>query len=124
MKQRIKSLLLPFYFGSIDEKERFLVERELLSDAEYFVDYLDLKRNIEAAREIPQYPSKTLWHKLRPQMQPKRKVILSLGFSLAACLVVFAIFFHTGWEMGNGKKHQEEILFDSSSELPANSYVL
>jgi hypothetical protein len=34
MNQKIKSLLLPFHFGSIEDKDRMLVERELLTDSE------------------------------------------------------------------------------------------
>ncbi|MBI2521855.1 MAG: hypothetical protein HYV97_15675 [Bdellovibrio sp.] len=124
MKQKTRSRLLSFYFGSIDEKERLLVERELLIDSEYLVEFLDLKRALEEAREIPQYPSNTLWHKLQLQMPSKKKLFLSLGFSLAACIALLTIAFETTWNVEKGKNYPTEVLFDSSSELPASSRVL
>ena len=46
MTSKIQRLLLPFYFGAIKEDERLLVEKELLTDSEILVDYLDLKRTL------------------------------------------------------------------------------
>ena len=127
MTQNIKSLLLPFHFGSIEENDRILVERELLTDSEILVDYLDLKRNLESAELIPSLPSKSVWLKLQERVQAKRKFIIPISFGAAVAASVLAafIFFHQpSQETKSQPQSNKEILFDTRTELPANSSVL
>lgn len=127
MNQKIKSLLLSFHFGAIEDKDRTLVERELLTDSEVLVDYLDLKRNLESAESIPQAPSRSVWLKLQMQVQAKKKIIIPISFGAAVAASVLAafIFFHQpSQEIKTQNQSTEEILFDTRTELPANSSVL
>lgn len=124
MNYEVKSLLLPFHFGAIDDKSRLTVERELLSDEEMLVDYFDLKRKMESAAQVPQGPSAALWFKLQNHIRPRRKFYFSLaiGAAVAASLVILTVmFFHTS---NVGTQNSTELLFDSNRELPANSNVL
>jgi hypothetical protein len=113
-------LLIPFYFGSLEEENRLAVERDLLEDPEILVEYLDLKRSIEAAQTVPQMPSQKLWGRLEKNLTTKKKWLysLSLGAAIAAALL---LFFYAKPESQN---HATEILFDASPELPASSGVL
>ena len=79
MNSKIKSLLMPFYFGAIEENERVQVERELLADTEVLVDYLDLKRNLERAHEFNTLPSAQVWARFEERFVTKRKLV---GFML------------------------------------------
>lgn len=126
MNQNIKSLLLPFHFGSIEDKDRTLVERELLTDSEILVDYLDLKRSLESAELLPQAPSRSVWYKLQERVQAKKKFIIPISFGAVAASVLAAlIFFHQpSPETKSQAQAGEEILFDNRTELPANSSVL
>lgn len=127
MNQNIKSLLLPFHFGSIEDKDRMLVERELLTDSEILVDYLDLKRGLESAESVPQNPSKLVWARLQARAQAKKKFIIPISFGAAVAASVLAafIFFHRPSQETNQQVQSgEEILFDTRTELPANSSVL
>jgi len=125
MNDNLKKRLLLFYFGAIEEEDRILVERELLTDTESLVDYLDLKRSLEAAEEIPSYPSPLLWNKLQFHLSPRKKLFFSLSIgALAASLIVFSIYFYKSNELDSSRVHQNQILFDSSRELPVNSNVL
>ncbi|MBK9322705.1 MAG: hypothetical protein IPM97_07125 [Bdellovibrionaceae bacterium] len=127
MNQNIKSLLLPFHFGSIEDKDRTLVERELLTDSEILVDYLDLKRTLESAELLPHTPSKSVWLKLQERVQAKNKFIIpiSFGAAIAASILAAFIFFHKpSQETKSTTQLGEEILFDTRTELPANSSVL
>ena len=123
LNSKIKDLLLPFYFGSIAETERIKVERELLTDTEVLVDFLDLKRSLEAAETIPNGPSVNLWTKLSQHSKFQKKAIwtLSFGAGLAAAIALVFVFNKTS---DFSKTKGQEILFDSSSELPVNSSVL
>jgi hypothetical protein len=122
----IKNLLLPFYFGSVDNQERILVERELLTDPEILVDYLDLKRNIESAEAIPQNPSHSLWLKLRSKLEPRKKTLLSISFAaaIAASLFIGWIFISKPKPQLSAPINGNAVLFDSSRELPVSSNVL
>ena len=126
MNSEFKKLLLPFYFGSVTEEQRTLVEREMLTDPEILVDYLDLKRKVEMAQVLTLDPSPSLWEKLKPKAKVQRRTLISfsIGAALAATLALFYVF-HTG------SKYKElmqpsvnRVLFDSSSELPVSSSVL
>lgn len=120
-----RSLLLPFYFGSVNDQERLLIERELLLDSEILVDYFDLKRKIEAAQEIPQLPSPRVWQRLSLQIKPRKGLILSVGLGLAASFIIMAmIFLKTKPLEVIPSEAQGEILFDTRGELPANFNVL
>lgn len=127
MNQDIKSLLLSFHFGSIEDRDRTLVERELLTDSEVLVDYLDLKRNLESAELIPSSPSKSVWFKLQERVQARKKFIIpiSFGAAVAASVLAAVIFFRQpSQETKLQNQPSEEILFDTRTELPANSGVL
>lgn len=124
MNHELKNLLLPFYFGSVSEDERLLVEREILADPEVLVDYLDLKRKVEGAHLIAAQPSSSLWEKIRPKTPTQKKawISLSLGAAIAACLALLFIFQSTTTKMVQPSANHA--LFDSSSELPVSSGVL
>ncbi len=115
-------VLLPFYFGTLDESSRLLVERELLTDPEILVEYLDLKRALESAAPVPQLSS-NLWSRLRYHAKrPKPWLItFSVGAALAAGVFLFVLFFK---ERSVETRFPHEILFDLNSELPASTHVL
>jgi hypothetical protein len=125
MSLDVRKLLTPFYFGSISDAERLVVERELLIDSETLVDYLDLKRKIEFATEIPAEPSPSVWRRLQAEIKPRRKLVLTLSFAvgLAASVMIAAMFFKkptSDLPMTNGTP----ILFDSGNEQSGGSSVL
>jgi hypothetical protein len=124
MASKLRNLLLPFYFGAIAESDRLLVERELITDSEVLVDYLDLKRSLEAAETIPSTSGRT-WSRLQSRLQPHRRLVISasLGAALAASISL-AVFLHKPKTSEEPSRVHNEILFDSSSELPASSSVL
>lgn len=126
MKKQIQSLLLPFHFGSIDDQSRLIIEREMLSDAELLVEYFDIKRTLESAESIPQAPSPKLWHRLQGKAMSRKKLILSWSFGVAVAASLVFLSFHlmrtTPTEIKTSV--EKEILFDSGSELLANSNVL
>lgn len=126
MSQNIKSLLLPFHFGSIEDKDRMIVERELLTDSETLVDYLDLKRSLESAELVPQAPSRSVWIKLHERVRDKKKFLIPISFGAAVAASVLAafIFFHQPSQKPKQVQSGEELLFDTRTELPANSGVL
>ena len=127
MSQNVKSLLLPFHFGSIEDKDRILVERELLTDSEVLVDYLDLKRNLESAELIPQAPSNSVWLKLQERVRAKKKFIIPISFGAAvaaSALAAYIFLRQPSQETRPLNQSSEENLFDSRTELPANSGVL
>ena len=127
MSSKIKSLLLPFYFGAIRDDERILVERELLVDSEVLLDYLDLKRSIENAELIPSTPSIALWQVLREKVGTRRKLFLSLSVGMAAVFVLamtLFLFKKEFQEVAPQSSGQNELLFDSISEPSSNLNVL
>lgn len=126
MSSKIKSLLLPFYVGAIDDTSRLMVERELLCDEEMLVDYFDLKRRMESAALIPNQPSPRLWKRLNGRIKPSRRFYISVAVSaaVAASLVLLSALFFQQQPTETSVDDGREILFDSSRELPANSNVL
>ncbi len=110
-----------FYFGALEESDRLKIEQELLTDTETLVEYLDLKRKIEFAKEIPAMPSPSLWRRLQAEIKPRRKLILSLSLAagLAASVLIAAMFLSNKTETTS-----TPLLFDSTSELSASSNVL
>lgn len=125
MSKNIKSLLLPFYFGSVKEDERTLVERELLVDSEMLLDYLDLKRTIEKAELVPSAPSIAVWKNLRQKTSKRQRLIFSLG-AAAALVLALSIFLlkQQPQESTSVTPVQNEMLFDSMSEPSSSSNVL
>jgi hypothetical protein len=126
MNSQVKKQLLDFHFGSVSETDRLLIEQELLLDSEMLVDYLDLKRQVEAAYVIPPQPSLGLWEKMKPKTQAQRRtwISLSVGAALAAGLALFFAFHPVPQEIDLTQPTANNALFDSSSELPVSSGVL
>lgn len=126
MNNQLKELLLPFYFGSLNETERVFVERELLSDVEVLVRYLDLKREVESAALLESQPSQKLWAKLRFGKPTSKKALfsLSLGVAAAAALafILMSDFLVKGQDLA--QPDVQGILFDNSSEHSVSSTVL
>lgn len=124
--------LLAFYFGTLGEQELLRLERELLLDSELLVDYLDLKRKLEAAEEIPRQPSAAVWRRLSARLSPRKRFLLSVsaGVAVAASLVFLAFLLFKSHTLETSPLHDGPatsggaILFDSSAELPASSSVL
>jgi hypothetical protein len=118
-----KTLLLPFYFGSVNEEQRLAVERELLADPEALLDYLDLKRKIEAAQDISG-PTPQLWARLNQKIRPYRKTVfsISVGAAIAASLLLVWLFLAKPAELQN--ETGPELLFDSNYEHSLSSGVL
>src|SRR5947209_5141220 len=117
--QTIKNLLMPFYFGSIGDRERLLVERNLLTDPETLVDYLEIKRKIESAETLPQSPSIKLWSKLKRQVSPRKKTMVSfsIGVAVAASVLVCWILFSSPKQRAEVSTNGSAVLFDSIREL-------
>lgn len=128
MKKNIKSFLLPFYFGSVNEDERLKVERELLIDTSLLTEFLDLKREIESAEAIPSGPSYSVWYSIKSKLIAKKKVIIpAFGVAVFASIIAILIFVDLNSTVPNKHepaKGRTELIFDSSSELPASSNVL
>lgn len=127
MTPETRSLLLPFFLGSVKEQQRLEVERLLLTDSEALLDYLDLKRERESARQFPQSPSKQVWQRLRLHIDPpaRRKVIsFSVGGALAAGVLLLWVLTAGPKPSGVNPTQGNSLLFDSSRELPVNSDVL
>jgi hypothetical protein len=127
MKEKNKSSLLSFYFGSISESERLDVERELLIDPGLLTEFFDLKRKIESAEQIPSGPSVNVWHALQAKLSVKKKFIFPIAFgaAIAASVIAFLIFLDVPKkEQIESRKSQVELIFDSGSELPVSSNVL
>lgn len=127
MSSKTKSLLLPFYFGSLKEGERIQIEREMLTDSEILLDYLDLKRTLEQADSFPSAPSVAVWARLRKRFVTRRKLFLSLSFGAAAAAIV--IFFiglssHHSEDAAIVAPVQDEVLFDSMGEPSSHLNVL
>lgn len=128
-RTEIKSLFPLFHLGNISEENRILLERELLTDAEILVEYLDYKRKKESAELLPAGPSPFLWKKLSEKFILRKKYVLPVSFGAAAvAALVFIIFLmkpvNVLEQQNEPTKSSSGILFDSSSELPASSNVL
>ena len=122
MTSKIHNLLVPFYFGTVKESDRLFVEKELLTDAEALVDYLDLKRQMEEAEAVPSLSPK-IWSRLQRRLQPRRQVIFgfSIGMAVLASLILISLYLKPA--PTTAPQHQD-LLFDSNSELSTNSGVL
>lgn len=123
MKPDREAKWIAFYFGSCEGEDRLAMERELLSDPESLVDFLDLKRRLEAAEALPQGPSLKVWKQLQSRWKahPQKAVPLAFGILLAACaMVLFMFYIHKDIQA----PVQPHFLFDSFSELSAASNVL
>lgn len=123
MKAPTKNSLVKFYFGTLEESQRLEIEKELLLDPEMLLDYLDLKRQLEDAAQIPQLPSPFLWRRLQPATKRKTfyaAAIAGLAVATFACLYVFnnPKVENTSLISDNG------ILFDSGAEHSFTSDVL
>lgn len=121
----MKYTLLSFYFGTLSEEQRLDVEREMIEDAEVLLDYLELKRKIEAAASVPSKASERVWKSLQPKLRKKSFWIsISMGAAIAAGFAFF-MYLQTGSESFELKKPStNNVLFDSSAELPVSSGVL
>jgi len=126
MNLETERLLTPFHFGAVSDAERLLVERELLIDSEVLTNYLDLKRQLELAAEIPPEPSPALYRRLQAQIKPRRKLILALSFAagLAAAGIAVATVFFAEPETKTRQTNSSPILYDSGGELSAGTNVL
>jgi hypothetical protein len=120
--------LLAFYFGSLSEEERLKVERDLLTDVEVLTDYLDLKRDLEAAPLPSKQPSSALWERLKPKTVQRRRLYLSLSIGAAVAAGFALILFLQPQPQPKPTELMQpsaaKVLFDSSAELPASSGVL
>lgn len=129
MKSENRSILVPFYFGAIEDSARLTVERELLTDSELLVDYLDLKRELEAAFAVPEGPSAALWERLRPRTRAARRrlAVAAIGVALAAGV---ALCFEVAHPARSARPRAASPapaatgVLDSSGELSADSGVL
>lgn len=122
----MKNKLLEFYFGSIGDEDRLVVERELLTDEELLVDYLDLKRSIEAAAAIPTQPSRAVRDRLKLRVSKKNAVIsLSIGAAMAAGILLFLFLRDLSPTTQDYRPpDMNGVLFDSSGEPSPSSGVL
>lgn len=125
-KHPINSYLLPFYFGSIEDSDRLMIEKELLTNPDILLDFFDLKREIEAAQLIPQKPSYKVWDRLKKNIPPQKSYFLklSLGMGIALIILCMSLFFIKSKDKNILTKMPNEIIFDSNNELPASSNVL
>ena len=126
MNNYFKKLLLPFYFGSINDQDRLAIEQEMLCNEELLVDYFDLKRTIEIASSVPQLPSPSVFISLKALLPKHKKtwINLSIGAAIAASILLFYTFKITDetYELKSPSAHRK--IYDSSSELFLNSTVL
>jgi hypothetical protein len=121
---KTRELLLPFYFGSLTEDERMHVERALLTDAEALTNYLDLKRDLEAASLGVKTPSRFLWERLKANSATRKTLYFSVGAAIAACLAIILLMQTRPKVIEFKQPPVSNVLFDSSSELPLSSGVL
>ncbi len=121
-----KERLLSFYFGSMSEKERLQIEHDLLVDPETLIEFLDLKRDLEASPLSTTNPSPSLWHRLKPKDKKQKRLYLSFSIGAAVAMGLVAIFINVSQPEPIELVQPEvsKVLFDSSSELPASSGVL
>jgi hypothetical protein len=116
--------LLSFYFGSLSDDDRLKIERRMLTDPEVLLDYLDLKREVEGAVEIPKVPSPAVWHRLKSKVVVSRRARLSLALGVGLAAAVVSILFVMSRPRQNSPRSHETILFDSGSEQFGHSNVL
>ncbi len=108
--------LVEFHFGSLSEEQRLQVEREILTDPEILLEYLDLKRSLEGAELFAEKAPSAVWQRLAPHTS-RRKVWWSIGLSLAtAAMATFILVFHSvqGPEISQSPNVDNRALVDSS----------
>lgn len=115
--------LTSFYFGALDEKDRLDVERELLSDPELLLDYLELKRSVEAAAPVPQTPSASFRRRLQAALPPRRRRVLQWAAGAAAALLLLWSAFHFS-DHETDEPFRNGVLFDRGGEHSPVSNVL
>jgi hypothetical protein len=123
LKAPTKNSLVEFYFGTLADSQRLQIEKELLQDPEMLLDYLDLKRKLEDAAQVPQHPSPFLWRRLQPATKKKTlyvTVAASLAVATFACLYIFS----TPKVENTSLISDTGILFDSGAEHSITSDVL
>jgi hypothetical protein len=126
VKKMTKNLMLPFYFGSVSESDRLYLERELLTDSEVLVEYLDLKRSIEDASLPETSPSPQVWTRIQSLRGVSKKSWISISVGAVAVAALLLIFVFNGNIPPSeiSPPQLEGVLFDSSSELSVSSSVL
>lgn len=126
MSHKRQKFLLPFYFGTVNENERLAIEREMLTDSEVLLDYLDLKRGLEGAHRVSPQPSQELFHNVKRKTFIQRKTLfsLSLGLAIAASLAFLLVFRPSPHRTEISRPTINGALFDSNSELSVSSGVL
>lgn len=119
-----KRRLIHFYFGAIEADARLSVERDLLSDPEFLLDYFDLKRQIEAAEAVPEFSAEGVLIRLRNRIRPPRRLVLaSLVGALAASFLLVWYFGMLKPVLQTGVDGPKKTLFDARGELSASSGV-
>jgi hypothetical protein len=90
MKNTKCEQLLEFYYGVVDENSRLTLEQKMLTDQEWVLDFLDLKRELEASTVFPNDPPIELWQRLSHRMSAPRRhwLKLSIGGAIAASILV------------------------------------
>lgn len=123
---KANSQLLSFYFGSLSDDDRLKIERQMLTDPEVLLDYLDLKREAEGAIEVPKFPSPAVWHRLRSKVvvSKRARFSLALGLGFAAALASLLFIFSQPKSESKSTNDGKTILFDSGSEHFGHSNVL
>lgn len=119
-----KNSLVDFYFGSLPEEKRLLVEKEMLLDPEVLLDYLDLKRELEASKLVPQQPSRLLWQRLSQVPQNRKAWYITFAVGALAAAMAYIFVFRSPVVETSLPVQSGAILFDSSSEHLFTSDVL
>ncbi len=124
MNSEIKNSLLEFHFGLLDENQRLQLEKEMITDPEMLINYLDLKREVEGNALIPQQPSPFLWQRL--QRVSVKKKSWFIAFAVGAVAATLACFYILAQPKGEivPFTRDHSILFDSSAEHSFASDVL
>ena len=116
--------LLPFYFGTLHEAERLELERDMLIDPALLLDFLDLKRELEGAPEVPSAPSPQVWHRLSARLPKSRPARLAWAAGLTALAAAAWVFFAQPRPTRAPVAPEHGILFDSGREQFSHSNVL
>lgn len=119
---KTKNSLTDFYFGTLPESELLAFEKELLTDPELLVEFLDFKRAAEGANTVPQKTSPFLWKRLQPMKYKKTYWVVAAGVAAA---VLACIYMMTRPQTDFTPQITDNgILFDSTSEPSFVSDVL
>lgn len=120
-----RETLLPFYFGTLGAEERLELEREMLTDPVLLLDYLDLKRELEAAPAVPAEPSPLVWQRLKNHLPQSRRYRFAWIAGLTALAAAAWLFFALPQKSPSASPAQEKgTLFDSGREQFGHSNVL